>query len=114
MHHLSIGARAIGPGRPCFVIAEAGVLNGVLQDALDVCGFFFPPMPLKLNIPCCPTVIAQPRPGLTGQWETLMVEHGLNASFISERGQLSGFVLMGEETAEAPFLQDEIPNWMNL
>ena len=52
-------------------------------------------MPLKLNIPCCPTVIAQPRPGLTGQWETLMVEHGLNASFISERGQLSGFVLMG-------------------
>ena len=71
-------------------------------------------LPLKLNIPCCPTVIAQPRPGLTGQWETLMVEHGLNASFISERGQLSGFVLMGEETAEAPFLQDEIPNWMNL
>ena len=74
----------------------------------------FPPMPLKLNIPCCPTVIAQPRPGLPGQWETLMVEHGLNASFIDDRGQLSGFVLMGEETAEAPFLQDEIPNWMNL
>lgn len=74
----------------------------------------FPPMPLALNIPCCPTVIAQPRPGLPGQWETLMVERGLNASFIDDNGQLQGFVLMGDETGEAPFLQDEIPNWLNL
>ncbi len=43
-----------------------------------------------------------------------MVEHGLNASFIDDNGQLQGFVLMGEETGEAPFLQDEIPNWLNL
>jgi N-acetylneuraminate synthase len=34
MHHFSIGARPIGPGRPCFVIAEAGVNhNGDLDTA---------------------------------------------------------------------------------
>jgi N,N'-diacetyllegionaminate synthase len=35
MHEIEIGGRGIGPGKPCFIIAEAGVNhNGSLETAI--------------------------------------------------------------------------------
>lgn len=87
--------------------ALAKTMNGV-ATAVD-----YPPLPISLNTPACPTMISPPRRGAQGQWETLVVENGLNASFVDDYGRLSGFVLMGAETVEVEFLKVEVPNWLN-
>lgn len=87
--------------------ALAKTMNGV-ATAVD-----YPPLPILLNTPACPTMISPPKRGAQGQWETLVVENGLNASFVDDYGRLSGFVLMGAETVEVEFLKVEVPNWLN-
>lgn len=87
--------------------ALAKTMNGV-ATAVD-----YPPLPISLNTPACPTMISPPKRGAQGQWETLVVENGLNASFVDDYGRLSGFVLMGAETVEVEFLKVEVPNWLN-
>lgn len=87
--------------------ALAKTMNGV-ATAVD-----YPPLPISLNTPACPTMISPPKRGAQGQWETLVVENGLNANFVDDYGRLSGFVLMGAETVEVEFLKVEVPNWLN-
>jgi rubredoxin-NAD+ reductase len=67
-------------------------------------------MPVMVKTPACPTVIAPPAFGVTGQWDCQPVDDGLCALFRDENGQLRGMALLGKATAQRQALTAELPS----
>lgn len=60
----------------------------------------YPAMPVAVKTPACPTVVAPPEPGVTGQWRLEQDREGVKALFEDADGKLRGFALLGAAVAE--------------
>lgn len=60
----------------------------------------YPAMPVAVKTPACPTVVAPPEPGITGQWRMEQEPDGVKALFEDADGKLRGFALLGAAVAE--------------
>jgi rubredoxin-NAD+ reductase len=69
----------------------------------------YPAMPVLVKTPACPTIVAPPCPGATGDWRVEMVGDGIRSLFIDPCGKLLGFALNGAATAERARLARELP-----
>ncbi len=69
----------------------------------------YPAMPVLVKTPACPTIVAPPPNGASGEWR---IEHGIDsvkARFLDSAGRLLGFALNGAATAERAKLARELP-----
>jgi rubredoxin-NAD+ reductase len=66
-------------------------------------------MPVAVKTPACPTVVAPPEPGSTGEWKVEGGADGVKAVFHHTNGQLLGFALMGSAISEKSALTQQLP-----
>jgi rubredoxin-NAD+ reductase len=66
-------------------------------------------MPVMVKTPAMPTIVSPPAKNANGQWNTKIIDGGLEARFESEDGKLLGFALMGSATAQRAVLTKELP-----
>lgn len=59
----------------------------------------YPPMPVVVKTPACPTVVAPP-PATDGQWQEEEDEGGVCARYFDGSGRLQGFALVGAAVSE--------------
>jgi len=89
-------------------ITHAGrALAGTLAGNLTL--LHYPPMPVMVKTPACPTVIAPPDLAAQGEWKITAVENGMKALYHDEAGNLHGFALLGTATAERNTLASRLP-----
>jgi rubredoxin-NAD+ reductase len=69
----------------------------------------YPAMPVAVKTPACPTVVAPPEPGSTGEWKVEGGADGVKAVFHHTNGQLLGFALMGSSVSEKAALTQQLP-----
>ena len=69
----------------------------------------YPPMPVVVKTPACPTVVCPPAPGIDGTWQCQSVAGGLEARFLGSAGDLLGFALLGSATAQSKALAAQLP-----
>jgi len=74
--------------------ALAASLTGVATPAN------FPPMPVMIKTPACPTIVAAPPLDAGGQWDTAVAADGVRALYVGADGNLLGFALLGAATQE--------------
>lgn len=72
----------------------------------------YPPMPVVVKTPACPTVVAPPPANSVGRWQIEQRDYHLKALFYSSTQQLYGFVLMGDFTQEKQALTKQLPAWL--
>ncbi|RMG55327.1 MAG: FAD-dependent oxidoreductase [Gammaproteobacteria bacterium] len=56
----------------------------------------YPPMPVVVKTPACPTVVAPPPPDTEGNWQVEEDEAGIVSRFVDVDGHLRGFALSGD------------------
>lgn len=81
------------------------ILHGAKALAATLCGdptaVVYPPMPVVIKTPACPTVVCAPEPGQSGRWSVEGEDaDGLCATFVDDGGVMRGFVLQGSRTRE--------------
>lgn len=81
------------------------ILHGAKALAATLCGtptaVSYPPMPVVIKTPACPTVVCTPEPGDSGQWTVEGADaNGLCALFVNAKGMTRGFVLQGDRVRE--------------
>ena len=69
----------------------------------------YPAMPVMVKTPALATIVSPPAKGAEGQWNTTVVDGGLEARFESADGKLLGFALMGSATAQRGAFTKELP-----
>lgn len=69
----------------------------------------YPPMPVLVKTPACPTIVAPPANGAVGEWLIERGADGVKSLFIDSAGKLLGFALNGAATAERAKLARELP-----
>lgn len=78
-------------------IAARALVPTLAGNATTVC---YPAMPVAVKTPACPTAVAPPEPGATGQWRLEQDWDGVKALFEDADGKLRGFTLLGAATTE--------------
>lgn len=69
----------------------------------------YPPMPVTVKTPACPTVVCPPPLDASGAWTVEATDDGCDARFHSGDGQLLGFALMGAATKLRQTLVGTVP-----
>ena len=69
----------------------------------------YPPMPVVVKTPACPTVVCPPPAGVDGQWEEAVTADGVRALYRESNGALRGFALVGAAAADRQALTKELP-----
>ena len=69
----------------------------------------YPPMPVIVKTPACPTVVCPPPLEASGAWTVTLSDDGCDARFHSGDGQLLGFALLGSATAQRQALVPQVP-----
>lgn len=83
--------------------ALAATLNGTLTPVL------YPPMPVLVKTPACPTVVCPPPLDASGAWVVTESDEACDARFMSGDGQLLGFALLGTATTQRQALVGQVP-----
>ena len=68
----------------------------------------YPPMPVVVKTPACPTVVAPPPAGAEGEWRVEADESGVESRFVDTAGRLRGFALSGDRAARRQALTAEL------
>ncbi len=68
----------------------------------------YPPMPVVVKTPACPTVVLPPEPGDDGQWNIEGEGLDLTARFFATDGRLAGFSLTGAAIASRAAISKEM------
>lgn len=68
----------------------------------------YPPMPVVVKTPACPTVVLPPEPGEQGKWQVVGEGIDLTARFVGPEGRLLGFSLTGAATASRAAILKEM------
>jgi rubredoxin-NAD+ reductase len=66
-------------------------------------------MPVLVKTPACPTIVAPPAEGASGEWLVERTAEGVKALYIDGAGKLLGFALNGAATAERARLARDLP-----
>jgi rubredoxin-NAD+ reductase len=82
--------------------ALAKTLSGDLTDVV------YPPMPVVVKTPACPTVVLPPDAGVDGAWQLEGDAPDLTARFVGPNGALLGFALTGGATSSRQALVKEM------
>ena len=69
----------------------------------------YPPMPVVVKTPACPTVVCPPPMGVLGSWQENVTSDGVRALFHDDAGTLRGFALLGVATKDKQLLVKDIP-----
>lgn len=69
----------------------------------------YPPMPVVVKTPACPTVVCPPPMGVPGAWQENVMADGVRALFHDAAGTLRGFALLGVATKDKQLLVKDIP-----
>lgn len=69
----------------------------------------YPPMPVMVKTPACPTIISPPDPAVTGKWQIDANQEGVKALFLDMAGNLQGFALLGAATKEKNIITPRLP-----
>lgn len=69
----------------------------------------YPPMPVLVKTPACPTIVAPPAAGTPGEWQVEQTADGVKALYVGADGRLLGFALNGSATAERAKLAPQLP-----
>jgi rubredoxin-NAD+ reductase len=69
----------------------------------------YPPMPVLVKTPACPTVVCPPPLDASGAWVVTQSDEACDARFMSGDGQLLGFALLGTATTQRQALVGQIP-----
>lgn len=69
----------------------------------------YPPMPVVVKTPACPTVVCPPPMGVPGAWQENVMADGVRALFHDDAGTLRGFALLGVATKDKQLLVKDIP-----
>jgi rubredoxin-NAD+ reductase len=69
----------------------------------------YPAMPVLVKTPACPTIVAPPLNGATGEWQVTETEDGVRALYVDGDERLLGFALSGSATAERAALTPRLP-----
>jgi len=69
----------------------------------------YPPMPVVVKTPACPTVVCPPPPGVEGSWEETVESDGVRALYRGMEGQPLGFALVGAASKERQALAKDMP-----
>ena len=69
----------------------------------------YPPMPVVVKTPACPTVVCPPPMGVPGSWQENVTADGVRALFHDAAGTLRGFALLGTATKDKQLLVKDIP-----
>lgn len=69
----------------------------------------YPPMPVVVKTPACPTVVCPPPMGVSGSWQENVMADGVRALFHDDAGTLRGFGLLGVATKDKQLLVKDIP-----
>lgn len=69
----------------------------------------YPAMPVLVKTPACPTIVAPPAVGATGEWLIERSADSVKSLFVDSAGKLLGFALNGAATAERAKLTRELP-----
>ena len=69
----------------------------------------YPPMPVIVKTPACPTVVCPPALDASGAWSVELTDEGCDARFHSGDGQLLGFALLGAATKQRQALVSQVP-----
>jgi rubredoxin---NAD+ reductase len=69
----------------------------------------YPAMPVLVKTPACPTIVAPPPDGASGEWRIERSADAVKALFVDGSGKLLGFALNGAATAERARLARELP-----
>ncbi len=88
------------------------IMQGARALAKTLCGeptkVTYPPMPVAIKTPACPTVVLPPHDRNTAAWQITHSENGVKA-LCYENGHLAGFALAGDSVSEKQTLVREIP-----
>lgn len=68
----------------------------------------FPPMPVMIKTPACPTIVATPPVGVAGAWNAAVTEEGVRALYVAADGTLAGFALLGAAAKERAALTKQL------
>ncbi len=68
----------------------------------------YPPMPVVVKTPSCPTVVCSPAPHQAGSWAETGSDAATRSIFVDAVGTLRGFALCGEATSERQALAAQI------
>lgn len=69
----------------------------------------YPAMPVVVKTPACPLVVSPPAIGAAGAWQLESDAEGITAKFLADDGQLLGFALLGNATAQKQLLTSSLP-----
>lgn len=69
----------------------------------------YPAMPVLVKTPACPTIVAPPAEGASGDWLVERTADGVKALYLDGAGKLLGFALNGAATAERARLARDLP-----
>lgn len=69
----------------------------------------YPPMPVLVKTPACPTVVSPPDPVVLGEWQVDANQEGVKALFQDQAGNLHGFALLGAATKEKNAITPLLP-----
>lgn len=72
----------------------------------------YPPMPVAVKTPACPTTVCPPPAGCEGDWRIETVADGMKALYIDKQGGLRGFALLGAANSEKQALTALLPAWL--
>lgn len=73
----------------------------------------YPPMPIVVKTPACPTIITPPMLDMKGSWQVEQSEDGIKATFHDDRGHVQGFALCGSATAANAALCRQLPQLLS-
>lgn len=68
----------------------------------------YPVMPVVVKTPACPLVVCPPAPGTSGAWLVEQTEQGVRGRFVDGDGNLRGFALTDQATAEKNALAQQL------
>jgi rubredoxin---NAD+ reductase len=69
----------------------------------------YPPMPVLVKTPACPTVVSPPDSSVKGGWQIEANEEGVKALFQDVAGNLRGFALLGAAIKEKNAITSQLP-----
>ena len=69
----------------------------------------YPPMPVLVKTPACPTVVSPPNPSAKGEWQIEESQDSVKALFQDVENKLLGYALLGEATKEKNLLTKQLP-----
>lgn len=90
------------------LMAEARALAKTLSG--QATAVEYPPMPVAIKTPVCPVVVSPPPVGVEGQWSVEGEGANTTALFRDAQGELRGFALTGDATAQKNALAKQLPS----